>query len=252
MACDLVGRLILLGDIPSIDGGSVLVATGLALEARIASGPGVVTVCSGGDPKRLRSLLSTADPRGVRAVVSFGLAGGLDPTLHAGDIVVASDVVSGGMSSPTDESLMVAFSVRLAGGGVTLVPRRVVGWNAVVSDPVEKAALHRAGAHAVDMESHVAAEFASAHRLPFGVVRVICDPAGRAVPPFAQNALGMSGGIRLPAIMGSLVRNPSQVSALMGIGRDFATALLALRRSRRLLGLGFGLADAGELVLDMA
>ena len=81
---------------------------------------------------------------------------------------------------------------------------------------------------------------------------MICDPAHRAVPPFAQHALGMNGGIRLPAIMGSLARNPSQVSALMGIGRDFATAIVALRRSRRLLGLGFGLADAGEFVLDMA
>ena len=131
------------------------------------------------------------------------------------------------------------------------MPIRVVGWDAVVADPMEKAALHREGAHAVDMESHVAAEFAAAHGLPFGVVRVICDPAHRAVPPFAQQALGTSGSIRLPAIMGSLARNPSQVSALMGLGRDFATAIVALRRGRRLLGLGFGLVDAGELMLDV-
>jgi hopanoid-associated phosphorylase len=239
-----------LGDIQNIDGGSVLVATGLALEARIASGPGVVTLCSGGDPKRLRSLLATADPRGVRAVISFGLAGGLDPALRAGDIVIASHVVSGGTSSATDKTLLASFAGSLARGRVA--PRCVVGWDLVVADPAEKAAMHRAGAHAVDMESHVAADFAAAHRLPFGVVRVICDPAHRSVPPFAQFALEANGRVAKRAILGSLARNPSQLSGLAGLGRDFAIAVVALRRSRRLLGLGFGLADAGELVLDVA
>jgi adenosylhomocysteine nucleosidase len=240
-----------LGDIPSIDGGSVLVATGLSLEARIASGPGVVTVCSGGDPQRLRVLLSQANPRHLRAVISFGLAGGLNPALRAGDIVVASDVVSDGKSLAADPAILAAFATRLSRGRAAPEPSSIVGWDVVVSDPVEKAALHQAGAHAVDMESHVAAEFAAAHGLPFGVVRVICDPAERAVPPFAQRALGTSGGIRMPAIVGSLARNPSQVPALMGLGRDFAIALVALRRSRRLLGLHFGLVDAGDLVLDV-
>jgi hopanoid-associated phosphorylase len=239
-----------LGDIQSIDGGSVLVATGLALEARIASGPGIVTLCSGGDPRRLRSLLAAADPRGVRAVISFGLAGGLDPALRAGDIVVASHVVSGGTSSPTDKTLLASFAASL--GRAAPTPRCVVGWDVVVADPVEKAAMHRAGAHAVDMESHVAADFAAAHRLPFGVVRVICDPAHRSVPPFAQFALEANGRVAKRAILGSLARNPSQLSGLAGLGRDFAIAVVALRRSRRLLGLGFGLADAGELVLDVA
>jgi hopanoid-associated phosphorylase len=236
-------------DLPAIDG-DVLVATGLALEARIAAGPGIVTVCSGGDPSRLRSLLAASDLT-VCAVISFGLAGGVDPALRAGNLVIATEVISGTTSWPVDKTLMWALTARLAGDRAAPVLGRVAGSDAIVSDPATKAILYGTGIAAVDMESHVAAEFAAAHRLPFGVVRVICDPAGRALPPLAQHALGMHGGIRLPSILGSLARDPSQISALVRLGRDFATAVRILRRSRRLLGRRFGVADAGELVLDV-
>jgi hopanoid-associated phosphorylase len=240
-----------LSDIKIPEGQSVLIATGLAIEARIAAGPGIVTVCSGGDPKRLRSLLEATDPRTVRAVVSFGLAGGLDPSLRAGDIIIAKDVVSGATNSPTHEGVMMAFAARLAGSRSPRMSGRVAGWDAVMSDPAEKAALHQTGVAAIDMESHVTAEFAAAHRLPFGVIRVICDSAHRALPPLVDRALGTRGRIDMSAILGSLARNPSQLSSLLGIGSDFAAAVVSLRRCRRLLGVSFGLADTGQFVLDV-
>jgi hopanoid-associated phosphorylase len=240
-----------LADILVSETSSVLVVTGLAVEARIAAGPGITTICSGGDPDRLRELLEPIDPRSLRAVVSFGLAGGLDPSLRAGDIVIAKDVLSGTTQSPTHEGVMLAFVERLARGRVIAVPGSIVGSDAVVADPAAKAALHETGFVAVDMESHVAAEFAAMHRLPLGVVRVICDSAQRRLPPLVGQALGTQGRIDLSRIMGSLARNPAQLSSLFGTGRDFAAALASLRRSRRLLGLGFGLVDAGDLLLDV-
>jgi hopanoid-associated phosphorylase len=233
---------------------SVLVVTGLAVEARIAAGPGIMALCSGGDPERLRGLLESVEPRGLRAVVSFGLAGGLDPSLRAGDIIIATDVtdvLSGETHARTHEGLMVAFAERLARGRAAALSGSIVGSDAIVVDPAAKAALHETGFTAVDMESHVAAEFAATHRLPLGVVRVICDSAARALPPLVGQALGTKGRIELASIMGSLARNPRQLSSLFGTGRDFAAALASLRRSRRLLGLGFGLMDAGDLLLDM-
>jgi adenosylhomocysteine nucleosidase len=240
-----------MADISTTDGGRVLVATGLALEARIAADPDVVTVCSGGDPSRLRSLLAATTPRTVHAVISFGLAGGVDPALRAGDVVIATDVVSGAARWPTDERVTLALAARLTEGRTLPRLGRMAGSDAVVSAPAAKSSLYATGAAAVDMESHVAAEFAATHGLPFGVVRVICDPAGRTLPPLAQHALGAQGHVSLAAIFRSLVRDPSQIGALIGLGRDFATAAAALRRSRRLLGPRFGLADAGDLMLDV-
>ena len=62
-----------------IDPRPVLIVTGLAQEARIAAGPGMTVICSSSDPQQLRALLTVFDPTTIRGVISFGLAGGLDP-----------------------------------------------------------------------------------------------------------------------------------------------------------------------------
>jgi adenosylhomocysteine nucleosidase len=78
-----------------VDPRPVLIVTGLVQEARIAAGPGMAVICSSSDPRQLRSLLATLDPTSFRGVISFGVAGGLDPTLKSGDIVVATEVLAG-------------------------------------------------------------------------------------------------------------------------------------------------------------
>ena len=73
----------------------VLIVTGLIQEARIAAGPGLTVICSSSDPKQLRAIMADFDPSSIRGVISFGVAGGLDPALEAGDIVIATEVVAG-------------------------------------------------------------------------------------------------------------------------------------------------------------
>lgn len=231
----------------------ILAVTGLAVEARIAAGPDVIVACAGGGPDRLRSMLSATDTRALRAVISFGLAGGLDPALPVGGVVLATKVTGGAEAWQTDPTVTRALTLALAGAPTAPVLSGVAGADAVVMDVAAKAALHGAtGAAAVDMESHAAAEFAAINRLPLGVVRVICDPAWRALPPLTQIAVQAHGRVDVPAVLRSLARDRSQIGALMRTARDFATAVGALRRCRRLLGLRLGLADLDDLVLDMA
>ena len=78
-----------------LDPRPVLIVTGLIQEARIAAGPGMTVICSSSDPRQLRLLLASFDPFSVRGVISFGVAGGLDPTLRSGDVVVATEVLAG-------------------------------------------------------------------------------------------------------------------------------------------------------------
>jgi hypothetical protein len=60
----------------------------------------------------------------------------------------------------------------------------IVGVNAVISNPADKQKLHAlTGAVAVDMESHLVARLAASYDLAFAAVRVVIDPAHRAVPP---------------------------------------------------------------------
>jgi len=225
----------------------LLVVTGLARESQIAAGPGVSRiVCSGSDPDRLRSELSGIDDGELRAVLSFGIAGGLDPSLRPGDVVIASSVVAETGVWKVQPKILAAITDQVRSHGVTAANGAVVGVEEPILVPASKAALRReTQAVAVDMESHVGAAYAASRGLPFAAIRVISDPAERALPPLAKNALKPDGRIDLPAVMAGVARAPFQVGMLIRAGEDAARAFAGLRRCRGFLdfGLGFGFAD---------
>jgi nucleoside phosphorylase len=108
-----------------------------------------------------------------------------------------------------------------------------------------KAALHsETGAAAVDMESHIAAAYAAEAGIPFAALRVISDPAHRALPVVARKAIKPNGDLDLVRIMGSVVRNPRSLRALVSTGIDFNRALRSLRGCRGFLPGGDGLVAA--------
>jgi len=133
--------------------------------------------------------------------------------------------------------------------GIALGRRRVVrgglaGVEEVVVARARKAALRsHTGAAAVDMESHIAAAYATEAGLPFAAVRVISDPADRSLPALAQSAIKPNGDIDLRSILRGVVRNPRTLSALVSMGIDFNRALKSLRGCRGFL-LGDGLLTA--------
>jgi hopanoid-associated phosphorylase len=224
----------------------ILVVTGAIFEARIAAGEDVSVLCGGGDSAQLRSLLGAVDPARFRALISFGLAGGLDPDLRPGDLIVASQVTADGKTWHAALTLTGALASALQASRTAL--QGLAGVDTPVMEPAGKAALRAAtGASAVDMETHIAARFANDNNLPWASLRVICDPAERGLPPLALQALKPNGRIDFTAVLKSLVSAPSQLPALISTGHDTMTAVIALRRARRLLGPGFGLiaADLG-------
>ncbi len=224
-----------------------LVITGLAQESRIAAGPGVShVVCSGSDPHRLRQQLSGLDPSGLRAVISFGIAGGLDPSLQSGDVVVATAVMAEEGTWKVPSAVVAAMSDRVRASGIEVAQGALVGVEEPVLEPAAKASMREAtDAIAVDMESHIGAAYAAEHALPFAAVRVISDPAERALPQLAKGALKADGRVDWTAVFSGLARAPSDVSTLLRAGGDVGRAFAGLRRCRRFLdfGLCFGLAD---------
>lgn len=225
----------------------VLVVTGLARESRIAQGPGVTrVVCSGSDPNRLRSELTGLDIGDMRAVISFGIAGGLDPSLRPGDVVLASAVIAETGVWKVPPKLLAAISDQVHRHGIKVATGFVVGVEEPIVAPSSKAALRReTDAVAVDMESHVGAAYAASKGLPFAAIRVISDPAERALPALAKKALKPDGRINVPAVVAGLARAPLQLATLIRAGEDAGRAFAGLRRCRGLLnfGLGFGFAD---------
>ena len=221
----------------------VVAACGLAIEARIAAGRHVRAVAGGVDAKRLASELEREVARGAKAIISFGIAGALAPGLATGEWIVAHGVVIPG-SFRCDDRWTARLSARLPGARYG----DLACSDTPIASVTAKQALYRETlALAVDTESHVAAEVARTHGLPFAALRVIADTAERDLPPAACVALKAGGRIDLAAVLRSLVANPSQWPLLVRTAIDARTAFAVLRRGRRRLGDDLGAFDRDVL-----
>jgi len=214
----------------------VVAVVGLAKEARVARRFGMTPVIGACSSKLLVRRLRALGPD-VCGIVSMGLAGALAPIPKVGDALIASHVVTErehfacdpGWSKVLRTMLPEAHSVVMAG----------------VEEPAQhmgaKKELFRAtGAHAVDMESHIAARFAVERGIPFVVLRVVSDDAKRTLPPAALERLSLKGKPRYLAILGSLIREPGQFGELMRAAREAGAAFKTLVRCLRVLGPGLG------------
>lgn len=106
------------------------------------------------------------------------------------------------------------------------------GADEIVDSTMKKSALFQNhGAAAVDMESHGAARAAARAGAPFLAIRAIADPAGRALPAAALNAVAQDGSTRVMATLGAALRDPKQFPELMKLGGDSSAAAKTLRRS---------------------
>jgi hopanoid-associated phosphorylase len=225
----------------------IIAVTGLERERRIVHGPGVEAIAGGGDGQRLGASLE-ARANQAHGIISIGIAGGLAPGLRAGDWILADSVLADGTPVPTD----APWTSRLAAQLPAAARGLLLGVDAIVTTPGEKAALHRTtGALAVDMESHVAAHVAQRHRLPFAAARVICDPAHRTLPPAARVAMKPDGRVDLSAVLRSLLGQPGQLPNLIVTGWDAERSFGSLLRGRRRLGPSLCGPDLGQLAVDV-
>lgn len=205
------------------------ILVGLAAEARIAAPLGCRVAIGGGTAAGAETAVRALVDGGVDALVSFGLAGGLDPALPPGTLLVPQTLLLDGHDPLTADAALCAWL-----GGAT--PGPVFCGAAIVADAAGKRALHaRTRAVAVDLESGAVARAAERHGIGFAVLRVVCDPAGRDLPPAALAALDGAGAIGAARVLGSLLRRPAQVPALLRLARDAAAAQRALRERVRLI-----------------
>jgi adenosylhomocysteine nucleosidase len=168
-----------------------------------------------------RSLIES----GATALASWGMAGGLDPTLAAGAILLPDEIVGiDGKSEPTSsqwrERLATAIGghIRITGGRLLTSPR-------AIGSVADKAELFRTtGAAAVDMESLAVAQVARKAQLPFMAVRVIVDSASDTLPKIVTAAADREGHLRIWRLIGALALAPAEVAPLFRLARRYRAA----------------------------
>ena len=204
------------------------IVVGLVDEGRIARRLGCAVIAGGGTSAGATLAAETLIQEGATSLLSFGLCGGLDPALRPGAIVIPRAVVGGG--TWRCEARLVA-----ALGGATA--DRLAGAHAAVTSAAAKQALfNQSGAVAVDLESAAVARIAVRCRLPFAVLRAVCDPAERDLPAAALAALTTVGDVSLTSVARSLLGNPRQLAGLLRLAADARAARRALIRRVRIMG----------------
>ncbi len=218
---------------------TIIAVTGLAKEARIVGVADVVTVAGGGDSDGLAKKLDALHGD-LQGVISIGLAGALSPHLKVGDAVIADQIITGEENWDCHEGWRVRLLSRLPHAH----QGQIFGSDVIIENAETKSGLYdTTGALAVDMESRVAARFAAKRNLPLAALRVISDDASHVLPPAALVAMKPDGGIALGRVLGSLLRKPTQLPALVRTARASNKAFAELLRCRDLCGVGLAGAD---------
>ncbi len=212
---------------------AIIAITGLAAEARIARGAGWRAIATGGDTARTEAAARRAVAEGATVLVSFGICGGLDPTLASGSLLLPRVVLDrAGTRYRADRLWRDAAASVLGAAALMPAATDLLGIDAIASSGASKATLqHRHGAAGVDLESHIVAREALRAGLPFIVLRAVADPAMCDLPPAARLPLGGRGQPRIAAVLGSVLRQPAQLPQLVRVARDARMALSSLSRA---------------------
>jgi adenosylhomocysteine nucleosidase len=199
-------------------------------------------VQSGPGPERAKQCATAAVAAGARALVSWGLAGGLVADLHAGTVIVPRRVI---MQRGQAFAVAADWHERLA----TLASEFTVNFgdlltvsSALGSSAAKGAAATALRAVAVDMESAAIAAVAVRARVPFIVLRVVVDTQSDALPAGAESWIDERGNTRGGAALAAIAR-PGEWQALWRLAQRYRKANAVLARLAR-TAAARGLLDA--------
>ncbi|MBX7199869.1 MAG: hypothetical protein K1X51_10930 [Rhodospirillaceae bacterium] len=216
------------------------IITGIAMEAKLLerfASPSLMVDYAGLDPSAAYRAAEKMIAGGATGLLSFGLAGGLNPAVSPGAVVIPAEVRGEKMIACD-----LAWTKRLA-AVMKQTPSLLAHAPAVLATAEAKAAVFAAtGAPAADMESYGIAETAAVHGLPFAALRVVADTAADAIPSTALKSVDNAGRLRIGAATWGALTHPWQIPDLIRLGRRTGTAMSKLEDLAR-LGAGglFGL-----------
>lgn len=243
------------------------IVTGLAFEAELLRpylSDAMLVACAGLAPGAAARAGAKLVEDGATALMSFGIAGGIDPAVQAGTAIIATDIrgvemivcdlewckrLGKSFLSPSPHpsphrGRHICRGAERSEGVRGIKIAALAHAVRVLTSPTVKAQLFAdTGAVAADMESYGVAEVAKARGLPFTALRVVADTARDSVPPVAVQSMGMDGRVRLGASIVGALTHPTQIPELIRLGRRTATATKVLAAladlgAPRLFGLG--------------
>lgn len=205
------------------------IVCGLKAEADIANTiEDALVVCSGARPNKARQLTQNLINKGAKTLISFGLAGGLDPALRSGDLILGSSVRTEKQFWMCDEPLLDKVKQNLPDA----ISGAIWGTEEILTKALDKRDLfQKTNCLAADMESHAMAEVATDANIPFIIIRAIADTDNMNLPLAALVPLHEEGSVDGLNVAKSLIKNPRQIPALLCLGLNTSKAMKTLKQA---------------------
>jgi adenosylhomocysteine nucleosidase len=205
------------------------VVTALPAEARWLRASALAVRVGGVGAEHARRAARTLIADGATALISWGTAAALVPSLSVGTLVLADRVIGDSAALVPD----LGWTARVADAVREIVPvvRGTIACPVeVLRSASEKHALaDGSGAIAADMESAAIGGVAREAGLPWIVVRAVSDAADTVVPASVVGAIDGAGVLSLARLLGALVRNPGDIAALPALARGMQIAGRTMR-----------------------
>jgi adenosylhomocysteine nucleosidase len=216
---------------------------GLPFGRAIVAGPQMWVCLAGVGRTSAESACGLLLGAGATALVSWGIAAGLDPDVRSGALVITSDVLAAGaagsalrLDAESSSRRWAADAAERVRHRMSVMPGPIAATDRVLTTVADKRALALTGAIAADMETAAVAEAAQSAGVPWIAVRAVADTADVALPPAVLGAVDGSGHLRPGRFMAALLSHPDELLRLPAVARGFRAALRSLRGARDALG----------------
>ena len=182
---------------------------------------------------------NTLVKNGCEILISFGIAGALDPQLSAGDLVIPKSVTDAKCNTfRTDYNLHQQishhFSNKFKVSSGTLFGSETIIWDA----DEKKRLFDEYNTKIVDMESFGVARAANENNCSFLIVRSISDIANQSLPKESLKSIDLNNNIKLGNILIDLAKNPNELPSLLRLAQNSRKAHVCLQKVAK---LGFGI-----------
>ncbi len=178
---------------------------------------------------------------GATTLMSFGIAGALDPFLRPGDLVLPELIYAGRSLLPVSLVWRARIQQCLP-SHLRVIGGTLAASHQVLTSVVEKRELAKStGACAVDLESGAVAEVAANTGVPFLAIRAIADPMEFSPPSALLDAVHPDGGAKLARILSLLLHRSVTLSTLLRLAAELRTARSTLSTVVLYAGMELGI-----------
>ncbi len=204
----------------------IAVIAGLARELRFLKNVHNVKTFQGYSKNALIAA-RTALSENPDVIISFGLAGSMNPQVKNGKIIIPQNIVDKfGNIKKVSKKYSNFFNKRISG--------KVFRQNLITVDKIEhnlnnKKYLNK-NISFIDMESSYIQQEAIKKKIPFISMRVIFDDLNFSIPQFLKKCIDRNGNLILFKLIINIILSPKRILELIELSKKYKKASIVLKK----------------------